>query len=66
MKHNTDDLRITGTVQVSSPAELIQEFPITDKAGETVFQARQEAHRIIKGEDDRLLVIVGPCSIHDY
>lgn len=65
MKHNTDDLRITGMVEVSSPAELIQEFPLTETAVETVYQARQEAHRIIKGEDDRLLVIVGPCSIHD-
>lgn len=65
MKHNTDDLRITDVVEVSSPAELIREFPMTDNAGETVYQARQEAHRIIKGEDDRLLVVVGPCSIHD-
>jgi len=65
MKHNTDDLRITGVVEVSSPEELMAEFPLTEKAASTVHQARQEAHRIIKGEDDRLLVVVGPCSIHD-
>ncbi|RVU84761.1 3-deoxy-7-phosphoheptulonate synthase [Leucothrix sargassi] len=65
MTHQTDDLRITGMEEVLSPAELMKEFPGTDKAFETVYQARQEAHRIIKGEDDRLLVIVGPCSIHD-
>lgn len=65
MKHTTDDLRITEVEEVLPPAELIQEFPITEAATKTVVNARQEAHRIIKGEDDRLLVVVGPCSIHD-
>jgi len=65
MKHITDDLRITEIEEVLPPAELIQEFPITEAATKTVVDARQEAHRIIKGEDDRLLVVVGPCSIHD-
>lgn len=65
MKHNTDDLRITGVEEVLSPATLLTEFPLTETASNTVFQAREEAHKIIKGEDDRLLVVVGPCSIHD-
>lgn len=65
MKHNTDDLRITGMEEVTSPAKIMQELPTSDVASSTVFKARKEAHRIIKGEDDRLLVIVGPCSIHD-
>ncbi|PID46774.1 MAG: 3-deoxy-7-phosphoheptulonate synthase [Proteobacteria bacterium] len=65
MTHNTDDLRITDMEEVTSPAKIMQELPVTDKAADTVFQARQEAHRIIKGKDDRLLVVVGPCSIHD-
>ena len=65
MKLITDDLRITGMEEVMPPANLTQEFPITEAATKTVVQARQEAHRIIKGEDDRLLVVVGPCSIHD-
>lgn len=65
MTHNTDDLRITGMEEVASPAKIMKELPITDTAADTVFNARQEAHKIIKGEDDRLLVIVGPCSIHD-
>ena len=65
MKHQTDDLRIAAVEEVLSPAELVKEFPGSDKAFDTVYQARQEAHHIIKGEDDRLLVVVGPCSIHD-
>jgi len=65
MKHTTDDLRITGIEEVLPPAELIKEFPITEAATKTVVDARQETHHIIKGEDDRLVVVVGPCSIHD-
>ncbi len=63
--HLTDDLRITGLREVSSPLEVHSEFPITDVAAETIFETRQAIHRILQGEDDRLLVIVGPCSIHD-
>ncbi|MDX8388632.1 MAG: 3-deoxy-7-phosphoheptulonate synthase [Ghiorsea sp.] len=63
--HLTDDLRITGLREVSSPLEIHSEFPITDAAAETIFETRQAIHRILTGEDDRLLVIVGPCSIHD-
>ncbi len=61
----TDDLRITGLREISSPLEVHSEYPITDKAAETIFETRQAIHRILHGEDDRLLVIVGPCSIHD-
>jgi len=63
--HLTDDLRITGLREVSSPQEVHTEYPITDKAAETIFEARQATHRILHGDDDRLLIIVGPCSIHD-
>ena len=63
--HLTDDLRITGLREVSSPLEVHSEFPITDAAAETIFATRQAIHRVLHGEDDRLLVIVGPCSIHD-
>jgi 3-deoxy-7-phosphoheptulonate synthase len=66
MVYNTDDLRITGIKELSPPAHLMREFPCTDKASTTVFRARQETHRIMHRGDDRLLVIVGPCSIHDY
>ncbi len=63
--HLTDDLRITGLREVSSPLEVHSEYPITDIAAKTIFETRQAAHRILHGDDDRLLVIVGPCSIHD-
>ena len=65
MNKDTDDLRINKIIPVISPAELQSKFPITATASHTVFNARQEAHRILHGEDDRLLVVVGPCSIHD-
>ncbi len=64
-KYNTDDLRISGITEVIAPAEVHEEMPITDNASQTTFQARQAIHNILKGDDDRLVVIVGPCSIHD-
>ncbi len=63
--HHTDDLRITGIKDVSPPREIRAEFPLTEKAAETVFNARRAIQRILHGEDDRLLVVVGPCSVHD-
>lgn len=65
MKYQTDDLRIIGIHELTPPVELHREYPLTEAATETVFAARQDAHRILHGEDDRLLVVVGPCSIHD-
>ncbi len=65
MLYSTDDLRITGIQEVISPSELHQELPITSHASETVFKARNASHDILHGNDDRLIVIVGPCSIHD-
>ncbi|MBX9896093.1 MAG: 3-deoxy-7-phosphoheptulonate synthase AroG [Nitrosomonas sp.] len=65
MKYQTDDLRIIGVHELTPPVELHREYPMTEIATETVYSARQSAHRILHGEDDRLLVVVGPCSIHD-
>lgn len=65
MKYQTDDLRIIGVHELTPPVELHREYPMTEIATETVFSSRQAIHRILHGEDDRLLVIVGPCSIHD-
>lgn len=65
MKFKTDDVRIAGLHEVLPPAELHAEFPIDEQASETVYQNREAVHRILHGEDDRLVVIVGPCSIHD-
>ncbi len=62
---NTDDLRITGIKEVIAPVQALEEFPITSAAAETVLSARREIQKILSGEDDRLLVIIGPCSIHD-
>ncbi|MCU7904971.1 MAG: 3-deoxy-7-phosphoheptulonate synthase AroG [Candidatus Thiodiazotropha sp. (ex Epidulcina cf. delphinae)] len=61
----TDDLRIKAIKELSTPAQIHQELPITEKAADTVYQARQTIHRILNDEDDRLLVIIGPCSVHD-
>ncbi|GAL03087.1 2-keto-3-deoxy-D-arabino-heptulosonate-7-phosphate synthase I alpha [Photobacterium aphoticum] len=44
---------------------VLERFPATEVASKTVYQARQAIHKILNDEDDRLLVIVGPCSIHD-
>ena len=65
MKYKTDDLRITGIQEVIPPEELHKEFPLSDQAAELVFSTRNQIHQILNGEDDRLLVIIGPCSIHD-
>ena len=65
MTTTTDDLRIQKTNELISPEQLIADIEVTDAAAETVADARRTIHRILCGEDDRLLVIVGPCSIHD-
>lgn len=65
MKFKTDDLRIKQIKELIAPEQLRSEFPIADAAAKTVFETRQAIHDILKGRDDRLLVVVGPCSIHD-
>ena len=61
----TDDLRISGTKELLSPEDLVSEIPLTGQAAQTVTRARQSISAVLSGEDDRLLVVVGPCSIHD-
>lgn len=65
MSYKTDDLRIVDVREVVPYAELQAEFPITENAARTTHDTRQAIHRLLHGEDDRMLVIVGPCSIHD-
>lgn len=65
MTTNTDDLRITGTRELRSPDELISLVPVSDEAAQTVTRCRNDVSEILQGRDDRLVVIVGPCSIHD-
>jgi 3-deoxy-7-phosphoheptulonate synthase len=61
----TDDLRIAGLRPLIPPAILMEEIPITENASNTVAGARDRLTRVLQGSDDRLLVVVGPCSIHD-
>jgi len=61
----TDDLRITWTKVVLPPVALEEELPLTEPASATVYKARTEIIKILHSEDHRLLVVVGPCSIHD-
>lgn len=63
--HDTDDLRIAGLAPLLPPAILLEELPASDAATTTVYEARRAIARCLRGEDDRLVVIVGPCSIHD-
>lgn len=63
--YQTDDLRIIGIEEVVPPEQLHREYPISDAAAKTTFEARKAIHAILNGDDDRLLVIVGPCSIHN-
>ncbi len=65
MSSPTDDLRIADTMELLAPQQLIGELPVSETASATVSQARQTMHNILTGDDPRLLVIVGPCSIHD-
>jgi len=61
----TDDLRIQDLRPLISPAILMEDFPITEAISTTVANARDQIGQVLEGRDDRLLVIVGPCSIHD-
>jgi len=65
MTHKTDDLRIQEIKELAPPSHLIREFPCSEEASATTYDARRAIHRILHGADDRLLVVIGPCSIHD-
>ena len=65
MLYRTDDLRIKEIKELLPPEVIRREFPLTERASEITYQTRQEIHRILNGADDRLLVVIGPCSIHD-
>ena len=65
MPHRTDDIRVKEIKELVPPSQVLREFPISEPAARTTFEARQAIHRILHGADDRLLVVMGPCSIHD-
>jgi len=61
----TDDLRIRELKELIPPSHLIREFSVSDKAATVVADSRNALHRILHGQDDRMMVVIGPCSIHD-
>src|SRR5437879_13493495 len=61
----TQNLHVKEIVRLLPPRALKQEFPMTERANQTVVEGREIVKRILRGEDPRLLVIVGPCSMHD-
>ncbi len=63
--YQTDDVRIKDIKELLPPVAVLEKFPATESSSETVFNSRQAIHNILNGDDDRLLVIIGPCSIHD-
>jgi 3-deoxy-7-phosphoheptulonate synthase len=65
MHFRTDDVRIAAIHEVTAPEDLMREIPVSDKASQVVYETRQAIHRILHGEDDRLVCVVGPCSVHD-
>lgn len=64
--HQTDDLHVVGTCPLTAPQELKRSIPLTSDASDTVYASREAIKAILSGQDERFLVIVGPCSIHDY
>jgi len=65
MNYQTDDLRINEIKTIMPPAVLLEEIPVTELAAKNTYDTRQAIHNILSGNDDRLVVITGPCSIHD-
>jgi 3-deoxy-7-phosphoheptulonate synthase len=65
MKYQTDDLRIIEMKELSTPMQVLEEFPLSDESSSCVHQARADIQKVFHGDDDRLVVVVGPCSIHD-
>lgn len=65
MFYQTDDVRIEKIKELLPPVALLERFPASEKASETVFSGRAAISKIFNNQDDRLLVVIGPCSIHD-
>ena len=65
MQHNTDNLRITSSAPMVAPNVLMSKFPLSEQGSTNVFKTRQAIKDVLEGRDNRLMVIVGPCSIHD-
>jgi 3-deoxy-7-phosphoheptulonate synthase len=61
----TDDVRIEQGDELLAPMQIMRELAATERSERTTFDGRRAVHDILRGADDRLLVVVGPCSIHD-
>jgi 3-deoxy-7-phosphoheptulonate synthase len=64
--YRTDDVRIEQGDELLAPMQVMRELAATDRSEQATFEGRRAVHDILRGADDRLLVVVGPCSIHDY
>ena len=62
---NTDDVRIGAISELAPPATVLNAFPVSAAVAQRVTAARHGIHRVLHGADDRLVVVIGPCSIHD-
>ncbi len=65
-KPATDDLRIKEIKELLPPSRVLADLTASEAASDNIVATRQDIHRILHGADDRLLVIIGPCSIHDH
>src|SRR5690606_28254763 len=65
VSHNTDDLRIREIKELSPPAHVMREFPCTPEISSVVYASRRAVHDVLNGTDDRIVVVIGPCSIHN-
>src|ERR1700676_4530087 len=64
--YRTDDVRIERGDELLAPMQVMRELAATERSERATFEGRKAVHDILRGADDRLLVVVGPCSIHDY
>ncbi len=64
--YRTDDVRIEQGDELLAPMQVMRELAATERSEASTFEGRKAVHDILRGADDRLLVVVGPCSIHDY
>ena len=65
MNYLTDNTRIEEKLDLVTPSKVIDKYPLTEETSGLVYGTRNEISQILHGKDDRLVVICGPCSIHD-
>ncbi|HEY6863286.1 MAG TPA: 3-deoxy-7-phosphoheptulonate synthase, partial [Burkholderiales bacterium] len=65
MPYQVDDVRIREIKELAPPSHLLREFPTSDRTEALAYNTRSAIHRVLHGSDDRLVVVIGPCSMHD-